>query len=165
MSGDKDPFRPFRDSRRKFLSRLSVAIGSAIGATVTGIGLNTFLCPAFEKSEDQWIRVAEIDPDRIRGPRAYVVSYRRSDGWFKGSAQGVVFVTRTDDEKLRVLSSTCTHLGCGVRWDAQQEKFLCPCHGGAYDAQGTVVAGPPPKPLKPLETRFEAGVLFVKGLA
>ncbi|TPW04472.1 MAG: menaquinol-cytochrome c reductase iron-sulfur subunit, partial [bacterium] len=114
---------------------------------------------------ETWIRVAEIDPDRIRGPRAYVVSYRRSDGWFKGSAQGVVFVTKSADDRLRVLSSACTHLGCGVHWDDKTERFLCPCHGGAYDAAGAVVAGPPPKPLKPLETRFENGVLFVKGLA
>ncbi len=164
MNADSDP-RSMSDSRRKFLSRLSVGLGGAIGAAVTGIGLNTFLCPAFSISEETWIRVAEIDPDRIRGPRAYVVSYRRSDGWFKGSTQGVVFVTKTADDQLRVLSSTCTHLGCGVRWDGATERFLCPCHGGAYNAEGIVVAGPPPKPLKPLETRFENGVLYVKGLA
>lgn len=164
MNETSEP-RSMSDSRRAFLSRLSVALGSAIGMAVTGIGLNTFLCPALSSSDALWIRVAEIDPDRIRGPRAYVVSYRRSDGWFKGSTQGVVFVTKAVDGQVRVLSSTCTHLGCGVHWDGATERFLCPCHGGAYNAEGAVIAGPPPRPLKPLETRFEDGVLFVKGLA
>ena len=152
------------DSRRRFLSRLSVTLSAAIGATVTGIGLNTFICPALGRADEKWIRVAELDPDRIRSPRSYVVSFRRSDGWFKGSSQAVVFVTKGPDDQLKVLSSTCTHLGCGVRWDSEKERFLCPCHGGEYNANGVVVAGPPPKPLVPLDTRFEDGVLYVKGL-
>jgi len=152
------------DGRRKFLAGLAVGLSGAIGAALAGIGLNTFLCPALASTDPRWIRVGEVDPDRISGPRGFVVSYRQSDGWFKGSGQGVVYVTKGADEQIKVLASTCTHLGCGVRWDPAKERFLCPCHGGEYDAAGKVLAGPPPKPLQTLESRFEDGVLFVKGL-
>jgi cytochrome b6-f complex iron-sulfur subunit len=45
--------------------------------------------------------------------------------------------------------AVCTHLGCTVRFEPQNKRIFCPCHGGTYDMEtGAVVAGPPPKPLK-----------------
>lgn len=48
---------------------------------------------------------------------------------------------------LNVLSSSCAHLGCPVRWVVGEEggEFLCPCHGGIYDINGAYVGGPPPR--------------------
>ena len=40
------------------------------------------------------------------------------------------------------ISTTCTHLGCTVAWKAEQNRFVCPCHGSQYDEQGRVVHGP-----------------------
>ncbi len=39
------------------------------------------------------------------------------------------------------ISLTCSHQGCTV---AKQEdgKFICPCHGAVYDADGQVIKGP-----------------------
>jgi len=54
----------------------------------------------------------------------------------------------------RALSATCSHLGCRVRWDAPRKQFLCPCHGGTYDRDGKVVAGPPPRGLDPVNVRL-----------
>ena len=51
----------------------------------------------------------------------------------------------------------CTHLGCPVRWVADAKLFLCPCHGGVYYADGTVSAGPPPKPLPQYPVRVRDG--------
>jgi len=48
----------------------------------------------------------------------------------------------------------CTHMGCEVRWRAQEERYHCPCHGGIYDASGAVVSGPPPAPLRRLEVHI-----------
>lgn len=36
----------------------------------------------------------------------------------------------------------CTHLGCTVPWNAEQNRFICPCHGSQYDSQGRVIHGP-----------------------
>jgi Rieske Fe-S protein len=48
---------------------------------------------------------------------------------------------------LNVLSSSCAHLGCPVRWLIREGEgeFLCPCHGGIYNINGEYVAGPPPR--------------------
>ena len=51
------------------------------------------------------------------------------------------------EKKLNVLSSSCAHLGCPVRWliTEGEGEFLCPCHGGLYDSNGDYVGGPPPR--------------------
>lgn len=58
-----------------------------------------------------------------------------------------LFVLQTDGK--RALSLTCTHQGCSVHKEvvANGEGFQCPCHGAAYDANGTVVQGPAEKNL------------------
>lgn len=40
------------------------------------------------------------------------------------------------------INTTCTHLGCTVGWQTEQNRFVCPCHGSQYDNQGRVVQGP-----------------------
>ncbi|HEY1099041.1 MAG TPA: FAD-dependent oxidoreductase [Myxococcota bacterium] len=47
----------------------------------------------------------------------------------------------------------CTHQGCPVAprvVDGEAAGFDCPCHGGRFDADGVVIAGPPKKPLSQL---------------
>ena len=42
------------------------------------------------------------------------------------------------------LNAVCTHLGCVVPWDANKDRYICPCHGSQYDNEGKVVRGPAP---------------------
>ncbi len=42
------------------------------------------------------------------------------------------------------INAVCTHLGCVVPWNASENKFICPCHGSQYNAEGKVVRGPAP---------------------
>ena len=53
------------------------------------------------------------------------------------------------EEALNVLSNSCAHLGCPVRWIVREGEgeFLCPCHGGVYNINGFYIAGPPPRGL------------------
>lgn len=45
-------------------------------------------------------------------------------------------------------SAVCTHAGCTVNFNPSTMEFVCPCHGGTYDAKtGHVLGGPPPAPL------------------
>ncbi|MGO8968383.1 MAG: ubiquinol-cytochrome c reductase iron-sulfur subunit [Myxococcaceae bacterium] len=60
------------------------------------------------------------------------------------------------------LSLTCTHLGCGVHWEEDEQEFLCPCHGGRFSASGAVVSGPPPSPLTHYATVVEHGAVYVE---
>lgn len=68
-------------------------------------------------------------------------------------------------DNLNVLSNSCAHLGCPVRWVTREGEgeFLCPCHGGIYNINGFYVAGPPPRGLYSFthEVR-EDGNIYIK---
>src|SRR5260370_17966669 len=81
------------------------------------------------------------------------------------SGSGIVswWVRRVGGCKFRSFPANCTHLGCPVRWFEQSQLFLCPCHGGAFYADGEHAAGPPPRALYEYEYKVENGELMVKG--
>lgn len=58
-----------------------------------------------------------------------------------------VLVLRTQ-QSIKAFSLICTHLGCTVEWQQDQQQFYCPCHDGRFDQFGEVIAGPPPVPLE-----------------
>ena len=84
-----------------------------------------------------------------------VLSVSRVDGWYRARARETVFLVWDGDRTIRAMSATCTHLGCQVQWIAKEKKFKCPCHGGVYAADGSVLAGPPPRPLQTIEARID----------
>jgi len=45
------------------------------------------------------------------------------------------------------ISAKCTHLGCTVDWNPEENAFVCPCHGSRFDENGQVVDGPAADPL------------------
>ena len=51
--------------------------------------------------------------------------------------------------------AVCPHLGCMVRWNNQTGIIECPCHGARFNLQGHVVAGPPPRALRPVRLTVE----------
>ncbi len=70
-------------------------------------------------------------------------------------------------DKINVLSNSCPHLGCPVRWLVNAEdhgEFLCPCHGSIFDINGGWVGGPSPRAMYryPLVKVEEDGKLYVK---
>jgi Rieske Fe-S protein len=95
------------------------------------------------------------------GPVEAVLAWSRPDAWRSEERRERIFVVR-DGAGLAALSSTCTHLGCSVRWDATSRLFRCPCHGGTYRPDGSVAGGPPPAPLARLPIEIRAGQVFVR---
>ncbi|KAL6777833.1 PETC1 [Auxenochlorella protothecoides x Auxenochlorella symbiontica] len=61
----------------------------------------------------------------------------------KGDATYLIVTSAGDVEKYG-LNAVCTHLGCVVPWNAVEKKFICPCHGSQYNAEGFKVRGPAP---------------------
>jgi Rieske Fe-S protein len=66
---------------------------------------------------------------------------------------------------LRAFSQQCTHLGCVVHWDRERQQMRCPCHEGFFDGHtGSVVAGPPQRPLGRIEVEVRAdGMIWALG--
>ncbi|MDY7019952.1 MAG: cytochrome b6-f complex iron-sulfur subunit [Cyanobacteriota bacterium] len=54
------------------------------------------------------------------------------------------------------INAVCTHLGCVVPWNGSEDKFICPCHGSQYNAEGKVVRGPAPLSLALAHANVEA---------
>jgi Rieske [2Fe-2S] domain len=68
-----------------------------------------------------------------------------------------------------VLSSTVrrqeewlTAAALHVDWDATEQVFRCPCHGGVFDRNGAVMDGPPPEPLTKVATRVDGDRVMVQ---
>ena len=53
------------------------------------------------------------------------------------------------------------HLGCPVRYVQASARFICPCHGGVYEADGSVAGGPPVRPLDRFYVRVKDGEVQV----
>jgi glycine/D-amino acid oxidase-like deaminating enzyme/nitrite reductase/ring-hydroxylating ferredoxin subunit len=62
-----------------------------------------------------------------------------------------IAIYRDEAGVLHEMSARCTHLGCAVRWNANDATWDCPCHGSRFDALGRVISGPAVCALEPVE--------------
>ena len=63
--------------------------------------------------------------------------------------------------ELRAFSQKCTHLGCVVYYKPDTEEMECPCHEGHFDAtDGSVISGPPQRPLGRIDVGVRSGVVW-----
>ena len=76
--------------------------------------------------------------DILGKPERPAILDQKSEGFTESERKEIL-------SKLNVLSNSCAHLGCPVRWNAEKQLYLCPCHGGLYDINGGWVGGPPPR--------------------
>jgi cytochrome b6-f complex iron-sulfur subunit len=74
---------------------------------------------------------------------------------------GRFYLVRLEDGGFLAVSRECTHLGCTVPWSDGDQRFVCPCHGSAFDLRGDVVNPPAPRALDLLEVRIENRVVKV----
>lgn len=63
--------------------------------------------------------------------------------------------------EIVAFSATCTHLGCSVKWNPKNSRFLCPCHMAEFDKTGQVLNGPPPRPMDQYKVLIEGKSVFV----
>lgn len=57
-------------------------------------------------------------------------------------------LVRTTENEYNAFSQKCTHLSCAVYYEKETNRLACPCHHGYFSAtDGSVLQGPPPRPL------------------
>lgn len=150
--------------RRSFLGAL-FAMSAAAVSTLLAIPLVRFSTYPLRKAatETDWSDVGPVEElSSLTEPTAKTITMERRDAWQTTSSQTAVYVLPSKDGQFRILSPICPHLGCSVRWVGDQDKFICPCHSGAFTADGERVSGPPPRSMDTLESKVEGGVLKVR---
>ena len=150
--------------RRSFLGALLVVGGGAMSALLAVPLVRFALHPIFVKTtETSWSDIGSLsDLDPSAGPVRKAVQVEQRDGWRKMTSEQSVYVTRDASGQLRVLSSVCPHLGCTVPWQEEKKEFICPCHGAIFGSDGTYLGGPAPRGMDWLETKVDAGHLYVR---
>jgi cytochrome b6-f complex iron-sulfur subunit len=63
--------------------------------------------------------------------------------------------------KVMAYSGVCPHAGCLVSYHEDKKLFECPCHGGVFDMDARVIAGPPPRDMFEHKVRISMGRVLV----
>ena len=79
---------------------------------------------------------------------------------FKFGRKPAILIRRPDGT-FGAFIAKCTHLDCTVQYKPEKERIWCACHNGMYDLNGINVAGPPPRPLTPLDVHLKGGDVYV----
>ncbi|MFN2159430.1 MAG: ubiquinol-cytochrome c reductase iron-sulfur subunit [Anaerolineales bacterium] len=148
--------------RHDFLAISTWAIG---GFIALGLGIPAIayvVGPAIKQDETQvWIKVGSSTKVELGIPTLFKVKVERKTGWIVDEDEISVYVLTENGRDYLVMSNVCTHLGCRVRYLADRDQFLCPCHNGVFDKEGNVVSGPPPKPLNRFMVKIEDGQIYI----
>ena len=156
------PLTPEEITRRRFLEKLCIGL-SGLCAAVLGIPLVAFVvAPIFRSATGKWISIGKITDFEIGKTVSVTVTDPSSLAWAGITAKSALWLRRVNELEFIAFAVNCTHLGCPVRWLADAELFMCPCHGGVYYSDGTVAAGPPPKPLIRYDVRTGNGQVQIK---
>jgi cytochrome b6-f complex iron-sulfur subunit len=136
--------------RRNFLGRITRVLG---GVALLQAG---------------WIAMSALLPDKRKADSAVDKGVRIAgpvDRFLPGSvtafADGGFFLARLEDGGFLAVHRKCTHLGCSVPWNADEQRFTCPCHASAFDIRGDVVNAPAPRPLDLFPVTIEDGIVSV----
>ena len=163
IRSEPESVRSAKHSRRAFLFKLSLLVNGAVGAVLAVPVIGYLLGPAMKKgsSYNSWISLGQLS-DFPEG-ETRLVNYRNpiTTLWDGQTSDVPCWVRRASGTTFQVFAINCAHLGCPVRWFAQSQLFLCPCHGGAYYADGSRASGPPERGLFEYEHKVVGDRLMI----
>lgn len=149
-------------SRRRFLSLVLLGAAGSAGVALGIPFLGYLLGPLIKPARPAWRDVGAVDSFRVGETVGITYMDPFTVAWSGKETTEKAWVRRSGDSDFIAFSVHCTHLGCPVTWEPDAELFLCPCHGGVFDARGEVAGGPPPRPLWRLKTRIRQGRVEVE---
>jgi Rieske Fe-S protein len=150
-------------SRRAFLFRLALFMNAAVGVVLGVPIIGYLLGPALKNRTDnsQWIRLGPLTDFPVGQTRLAAFRNPITTRWDGETGNIPCWVRRVSQEKFQVFAINCAHLGCPVRWFPQSGLFLCPCHGGAYYADGSRASGPPERGLFEYDYKIAGDSLMI----
>jgi len=149
-------------SRRNFMQAAIWGIGGLIGIGFGVPAIAYVVGPSLKTQQTQtWMRLGPTTKVELGTPTLFTFTIQTQTGWIMNSQEVSVYVLSNDGRTFIAMSNICTHLGCHIRWIAEQNHFFCPCHNGVFDIAGNVVSGPPPRPLNRYDVKVEDGQIYV----
>jgi Rieske Fe-S protein len=149
-------------SRRWFLLGLGALFNGVVGSMFLVPIVRYLLSPVKRDSAyKSWVSLGTADDYPVGETRLakFVNPFRHE--WDGETASVACYVRRTAADKFQVFAVNCAHLGCPVRWFPQSQLFMCPCHGGAYYADGERASGPPERGLFTYDYKVIGGQLHI----
>jgi nitrite reductase/ring-hydroxylating ferredoxin subunit len=152
----KDEFSVFTSderyvTRRQFTKFLTLAsLGMFVG------NLWILAISRFTKTQaSPTVEVAETGEIPVRGVKLFTYP----------TPQNHCILIRTSEEEYVAYSQKCTHLSCAVYYSAKEDRLECPCHQGFFSIKdGSVLQGPPPRPLPQITLERDGARLFAVGV-
>lgn len=134
-------------SRRNFL-RMGIGALSALALLEVGGASLLFMKPrSLEGEFGGLVKAGPVDSF----PSGSVVEF--PDGRF--------FLIRSLEGGFLAVYGRCTHLGCSVNWEPDQNRFFCPCHASSFDLHGDVENPPAPRALDTFPVQITDGQVIV----
>jgi Rieske Fe-S protein len=151
-------------SRSEFVKIVVAALGAIMAAVVGLPAIGYLLSPALKvQTVDAWVPAGPLDSYPVGEPTLFSFTRTTVNGWEKTVNSFGAYIYRESEDQVTAYSNWCTHLSCRVTWQDDNQVYWCPCHDGAFDIDGEVVEGPPPRPLDQYETRVEEdGTLSIR---
>ena len=140
------PFLSKKQQKKPRISRRALLTGGAAAAAsmVVGVGIGEaaermaqqpassatrWPTPLVPEGQGVWVTVAklaDLGESAIRFATDSIVGYIiRSDG-DNGEKPGAIIA----------ISAACTDMGCIIKWQDKERKYLCPCHDGLFTEYG-----------------------------
>lgn len=141
-------------NRRTFIMKLLWGLSGLLGLMTMIPVAGALFAPLFRKTPRAWRNVGKVDDFEIG--KTVLVKFENALplSWSGLSSDSASWLQRNSKEEFTAFAINCTHLGCPVRWEADAQIFLCPCHGGVYNKDGSYAAGPPPHGLNKYPLRI-----------
>jgi nitrite reductase/ring-hydroxylating ferredoxin subunit len=122
---------------------------AVIGTSVAGFVLLDSCGPGATAAPGGWVP-ADVDVATLSPDQPVPVRFAGTVG---GSAvAGSAWLVRRSSGELVAFDPRCTHAQCAYDW-TDQASFACLCHKGFFRIDGSVISGPPPRPLDRFRVR------------
>ena len=152
----KDEFSVFTSderyvTRRQFTQFLTLAsLGMFVGNLWILVKAYFAKAPSFPS-----VAVAEMGEIPVRGVKLFTYPTERDH----------CILIRASEEEYVAYSQKCTHLSCAVYFSAKEDRLECPCHRGFFSVKdGSVLQGPPPRPLPQITLERDGARLLAVGV-
>jgi menaquinol-cytochrome c reductase iron-sulfur subunit len=152
-------------SRRTFLVKLGIGFNALVGALLAVPIVRYVLSPVSRERRpgyESWVSLGPVE--QFPAGQTRFATYRNPvvNPWDGETGTIACWVRHVGGNEFQVFAVNCAHLGCPVRWFPRSSLFMCPCHGGAYYADGSRASGPPERGLFEYAFRVDSGHLLIK---